>query len=84
MLGKLEGDGWTVVEPPLETDGDSVVARKNGEPIKAGFLMDKLEDSETVFHAVYRSGQYDLEIKIDFEIGRGQVKVVEADGYKHD
>jgi len=81
MLSKLEGNGWTMVEPPLEQDGESVVARFNGEPVKAGFLMDVIEESETTFHSQYRSGQYDLEVKIDFDIGRGQVKVTEAEGY---
>ncbi len=81
MLHKLEGNGWTMVEPPLERDGESVVARFNGEPVKAGFLMDVIEESESTFHSQYRSGQYDLEVKIDFEIGRGQVKVTEAEGY---
>jgi len=70
-----------MVEPPLERDGESVVARFNGEPVKAGFLMDVIEESETTFHSQYRSGQYDLEVKIDFDIGRGQVKVTEAEGY---
>jgi len=81
MLSKLEGKGWTMVEPPLERDGESVVARFNREPVKAGFLMDVIEESETTFHSQYRSGQYDLEVKIDFDIGRGQVKVTRAEGY---
>jgi hypothetical protein len=81
MLGKLEGNGWTMVEPPLERDSESVVARWNGEPVKAGFLMDVIEESQTTFHSLYRSGRYDLEVKIDFEIGRGQVRVEEAEGY---
>jgi len=81
MLSKLEGKGWTMVEPPLERDGESVVARFNGEPVKAGFLIDVIEESETTFHSQYRSGQYDLEVKIDFDIGRGQVKVTRAEGY---
>jgi len=81
MLGKLEGNGWTMVEPPLERDSESVVARWNGEPVKAGFLMNVIKESQTTFHSLYRSGRYDLEVKIDFEIGRGQVKVEEAPGY---
>jgi len=84
MLGKLEGNGWKMVEPPLERDSESVVARFNGEPVKAGFLMDVLEESETTFHAQYRSGKYDLEVKIDFDIGRGQVRVEEAKGYDNE
>lgn len=72
-----------MVEPPEPQDGESVVARFDGEPIKAGFLMDIIEESETTFHSLYRSGQYDLEVKIDFEIGRGQVRVMEAEGYEN-
>jgi len=82
MLGELCGAGWTIVEPPDISDGESVVARYNGEPIKAGFLMERVEDTETMFHARYRSGQYDLEVKVDYEIGRGQVRVTEAEGYE--
>jgi hypothetical protein len=81
MLSKLEGNGWTMVEPPLEQDGESVVARHNGEPIKAGFLTEIVRDNESEFHAKYRSGPFDLEIKIDFDIERGQVRVTRADGY---
>lgn len=81
MLSELEGNGWTMVEPPLERDGENVVARINGEPIRAGFLTEIVSDDETTFHAMYRSGPYDLEIKIDFDIGRGQVKLEQADGY---
>lgn len=80
MLSELEGKGWMMAEPPRERDGDSTVARVHGAPIKAGFLMDVIDDGET-FHARYRSGQYDLEVKIDFDIGRGQIKVERAEGY---
>lgn len=82
MLKELDGDGWRVVEPPLESDDENVVARLDGEPIKAGFLMDIIEEDDTLFHAKYRSGQYNLEVRIEFTIGRGQVKVEEADGYE--
>lgn len=81
MLSELDGNGWTVVEPPEQHDAESVVARLNGDKIKAGFRIEVVEESETVFHSKYRSGQYDLEVKIDFDIGRGQVKVEEAEGY---
>ena len=81
MLGELEGRGWVMVEPPEPMDGESVVARHDGEPIKAGFLMGVLTDTEDTFHSEYRSGRYDLEVKIDFDIGRGQVNVTEAPGY---
>jgi hypothetical protein len=80
-LKDLCGEGWMLVEPPLPRDDESVVARHGGEPIKAGFLTERLTDSEDEFHARYRSGQYDLDVKIDFEVGRGQVRVEEADGY---
>lgn len=81
MLGELSGEGWVFVDPPARHDAESVVARHKGEPIKAGFLMEKVEDAESAFHARYRSGQYNLDVKIDFDIGRGQIKVEEADGY---
>lgn len=81
MLSELAGRGWLMVEPPLDRDGESVVARYNGQPIKAGFLMERVEDSEQCTHLAYRSGRYDLEVKVDFEIGRGQVRVEEAEGY---
>lgn len=81
MLSELAGDGWTLAEPPLDTDGESVVARVNGEPIKAGFLMEKIEDSADEFHAKYRSGRYDLYVKVDFVSGHGRVRVSEAPGY---
>jgi hypothetical protein len=81
MLKELEGSGWTVVEPPLERDGESVIARCNDEKIKAGFLMEVKEETDSLFHAQYRSGCYDLDVKIDFDIGRGLVKVNKAEGY---
>lgn len=81
MLSELEGKGWTPVEPPAPMDGESVVARREGEPIKAGFLMERVKDTKSEVHFRYRSGQYDLDVKIDFDIGRGQVRVEEADGY---
>jgi hypothetical protein len=83
MLGKLSGKGWTPVRPPSPRDENSVVGRYNGEPIKAGFRTDVIEDTDSVMHTKYRSGQYDLEVKIDFEIGRGQVRVSEAKGYEN-
>jgi len=83
MLSELEGSGWTVVEPPEPMDEESVVARFDGDPIKAGFLMEVVEDDADTMHTKYRSGQYDLEVKIDFEIGRGQVRVMEAEGYEN-
>lgn len=80
-LGKLEGSGWVMVDPPNYTDEDSVVARYNGEPIKAGFLTERIKDTDSEIHFRYRSGQYDLDVKIDFDIGRGSVKVERAEGY---
>jgi len=82
-LAELVGNGWTMVEPPQRGDGESVVARYEGEPIKAGFLTERVKDSEEEVHFRYRSGQYDLDVKIDFEVGRGQVKVEEAPGYSN-
>lgn len=81
MLSELEGSGWTMAEPPEPTDGNSVVARVNGKPIKAGLLVEKKSDTSDEFHAVYRSGKYDLDVKVDFIGGHGQVRVEEASGY---
>lgn len=80
-LSDLDGRGWVVVEPPLPEDGESVVARLNGDAIKAGFLMERISDEDDLLHVKYRSGRYNLEVKVDFEIGRGQVKVERAEGY---
>lgn len=82
MLSELVDRGWVMVDPPETTDAPSAVARHNGDQIKAGFKIDTIEDSESEMHTVYRSGKYDLEVKIDFDIGRGQVRVMEADGYE--
>lgn len=84
VLSELAGQGWVPVEPPLLEDEETVVARYDGKPVKAGFKMETVEDSPELFHAKYRSGSYDLEVKVDFDIGRGQVKAEEADGYDSD
>lgn len=81
MLSELEGRGWVMVEPPAKNDGDSVIARYNGDKIRAGFLLDIVEDTEEVVHRRYRSGKFDLDVKVDFDIGRGQVRVKRAEGY---
>lgn len=82
MLGELVGRGWVVVNPPLPDDSESTVARLNGHPIKSGFLLDRIEDTADMIHMKYRSGKYDLEVKVDFDIGRGQVRVEQAEGYE--
>lgn len=81
MMSELCGKGWTVVDPPKPYDEDSVIARYNGEPIRAGVLMEDVEDSEDVSHLRFRSGSYDVSVKLDLTIGRGQVKVEQAEGY---
>lgn len=80
-LEELAGEGWVLVDPPARRDGESVIARHDGEPIKAGVLTDKIQDSEYEVHRKYRSGCYDVEIKVDFEIGRGRLHVERAEGY---
>lgn len=80
MLSELVGKGWILVDPPLKRDEESVVARYNGEPIKAGFTIEESEE-DGEFYSKFRSGRYDLEVKVDFEIGRGRVRVTKADGY---
>lgn len=79
MLSELSGEGWVFVDPPAQTDSASVVGRYEGEPIKAGVRTEKIADTSEVLHQKYRTGSYNLEVKIDFDIGRGQVRVEEAD-----
>jgi hypothetical protein len=81
MLGELEGRGWLKVEPPTWRDPASVIARRAGEPLKAGFKIETIEDSDDKIHSKYRSGQYNLEVRLDFRSGKGEVKVSEAEGY---
>lgn len=81
-LRELEGRGWMMVEPPEPSDGENVVARHKGEPIKAGLRIEVIEDTADTIHTMYRTGQYDLEVRVDFDIGRGQVRVTKADGYE--
>lgn len=81
-LSELAGEGWTVVEPPLPEDGENVVARHEGEPVKAGFLTERITDSQEEIHFRYRSGAFDLDVKVDFGVGRGMVKVERAEGYE--
>lgn len=83
MLSELSGSGWKLAEPPKPSDDENVVARVDGEPISAGFRVETIEDSETKFHIKYRTGKYDLEVKVDFVSGHGQVKVEEAPGYSN-
>jgi hypothetical protein len=82
-LAELCEKGWVIVEPPARTDTASVVARYDGEPIKAGFRTDTIADTESEVHYRYRTGQYDVDVKIDFDIGKGQVKVERAQGYSN-
>jgi len=80
-IKELCGRGWLVVDPPEPEDGNSVVARHGGEPIKAGLLTERVVDEEDELQFRYRTGRYNLDVKIDFLVGRGQIKVEEADGY---
>ena len=82
MLSELAGSGWRMAEPPHPVDSESVVARVEGEPIKAGFLTERVEDNEEMLHVKYRTGQYDLEVKVDFLSGNGSIRVEEAEGYE--
>lgn len=82
MLSELSDSGWRAAEPPSMRDEDSVVARVEGEPIKAGFLTEKLRDDDEMLHVKYRTGQYDLELKLDLVSGHGQIRVEEAEGYE--
>lgn len=81
MLSELVNKGWVLVEPPYAADEQSVVARYDGEPIRAGFTIEEEErDGESYFR--FRSGKYDLELKVDFDVGRAQARVEEAEGYE--
>lgn len=84
MLSDLKGRGWVLVQPPLQFDDENVVARYEGKPIRAGFLMERVRDTDSEVHVKYRSGSYDLEVKIDLETGHGQVRVEEAPGYDNE
>lgn len=79
-LSELAGNGWVLVDPPCEHDESSVVARHRGQPIKAGFTVEEEEEDGELYFK-FRSGRYDLELKVDFDVGHGQVRVQEADGY---
>ena len=83
VLNELKGRGWTDVQPPALNDDQSVIARFDGEPIKAGFRVETLEDNGSVLHEKFRTGCYDLEVKLFQGANKisGQVKVEEADGY---
>ena len=80
-LGELCGEGWVLVEPPLKQDDQHVVARYDSKPVKAGLLIDTVEDSRDVFHACYRTGCYDLDVRIHFDIGRGEIRVSRVSSY---
>ena len=78
---KLCGEGWVAADPPLQRDDGSVVARCNGHPIKAGFRTETVEDSDEEFHVIYRTGVYDVELRLDFLTGETAIKVERAEGY---
>lgn len=82
MIDKLTGNGWAFVEPPEQTDEASVLARYQGEPIKGGVLIEQIEDEPYLIHSRYRTGPYNVEIKVDFEIGRGQARIEKVDSYE--
>lgn len=81
MLSELAGTGWTLAKPPQPEDDENVVARVDGDPIRAGFLIERVTDADDKLHVKYRTGKYDLEVKLDLVSGHGQVRVEEAEGY---
>lgn len=81
MLSELSQSGWRFVEPPKKEDDPTVLGRYEDEPIKGGVLIERIADESDLIHALYRTGPYDVEIKIDFSIGRGQIRVENAEGY---
>ena len=80
MLQQLEGRGWVQASPPLDVDENSVIARHKGRPIKAGFTMEEREGDGEMY-CKFRSGKYDVELKLDLAVGQGQLRVEEASGY---
>lgn len=86
-LKELAGRGWIRAEPPEMGADESVVAVVDGTEIKAGFERKNspIVDSPERIHRIFRSGQYDLEVKLEtagdmaFE---GFVKVERAEGYE--
>lgn len=81
-LSELSGEGWVFADPPKNTDEQSVIARYQGEKIKAGVKTETVTDNESEMHIKYRTGCYDLELKFQLDIVRGQIKVSQADGYE--
>ena len=84
MLSDLCERGWVVAQPPREEDDSSVIARVQGEPVKAGFKIETVKNDDQIVHERFRSGQYDVSLKIDYMIGRSQLRVDRAEGYDAD
>jgi len=84
ILQDLCKKGWVAVNPPTDADEVSVICRYNGDPIKAGFESERIEDSSERLHTKYRTGMYDVELKIESTGGSalGQLHVERADGYQ--
>jgi len=83
LLNELAGAGWKNVQAPHSVDDESVIARWQGEPIKAGFETETVEESDAVFHKKFRTGCYDMELRLYStpHSASGEIKVEEADGY---
>lgn len=82
MLSELVGKGWMLAKPATPDDDESVIGWVKEQPIKAGLELATLRDTEYETHKVYRSGQYDIFVKEDFEIARTQVCVEQSDDYE--
>lgn len=82
MLSTLEGEGWTLVQAPRKDDESNVIGRYDGEPIKTGVMIEKVKQTEFEERTVFRSGKYNLEVWLDFDIGRARVQVERAEGYE--
>lgn len=85
-LKQLAGRGWIRAEPPSIDAKESVVAVVDGTEIKAGFERkdSPIVDSPQRIHRLFRSGQYDLEVRLETTSDmamEGFVKVERADGY---
>lgn len=82
-----ERGGWHHFDPPTEEQewsDESIIGNWKGQPIRAGFEIETVQDDDQCLHKIYRTSKYDVHLKIESlgrNLAQGQVKVEEADGY---